>query len=254
MEQEFDRDIRWSDWRDHRYTVREEWAYCISAAQVREGCTPGTRDQENQGMTLQQFCDRANQHIRQRRAEAQAAGVAVAPKEHAMLSLDETLAVRLYSGPAFQPINAFLRQLAHLTGDHRLAMTRHAELTFAATVRHLCSAIRKLAAVATEEEVKEPLYRGIRGELPRSFWHRDELGKVSATDVGAAWDSNQNTQNLQAEVLVLSLTPPSCARADRVHEREPPGADPNRLHGSRRQRLVGIAPDPPEQSRLPPRR
>ena len=47
---------------------------------------------------------------------------------------------------------------------------------------HLCSAIRKLAAVTTPDEATEPLYRGIRGELPRSFWVRDENGMVTATD------------------------------------------------------------------------
>jgi hypothetical protein len=84
--------------------------------------------------------------------------------------MDEALAVRLYSGPAFQPINTFLRQLAALSGEHRVALARHPGLSFAATCRHLSAAVRKLAAVATEEELARPLYRGVRGELRANFW------------------------------------------------------------------------------------
>ena len=57
-------------------------------------------------------------------------------------------------------------------------------LTFADTVAHLCAAIRKLAAGATPEELATPLFRGVRGELPRTFWVPDEQGLVVATDPG----------------------------------------------------------------------
>ena len=62
-------------------------------------------------------------------------------------------------------------------------MAHHPSLTFAATVGHLCNAIRKLAAVATIEEVNAPLWRGVRGELPRTFWVEDERGMVCAVDM-----------------------------------------------------------------------
>ena len=78
--------------------------------------------------------------------------------------MEEVLAIRLYSGPAYQPINTFLRQISTLTGDHRKAMANHAGLTFAATVRHICCGIRKLAAVVTPEEATQTLWRGVRGE------------------------------------------------------------------------------------------
>lgn len=61
-------------------------------------------------------------------------------------------------------------------------MARDPSQTFTATVGLLVSAIRKLAAVATPEEVCRPLYRGVRGELPRGFWVHDDLGMVCATD------------------------------------------------------------------------
>lgn len=61
-------------------------------------------------------------------------------------------------------------------------MAHDTGLTFAATVGHLVSAIIKLAAVATPEEASQPLYRAVRGELPRGFWVPDDLGVVCATD------------------------------------------------------------------------
>ena len=75
--------------------------------------------------------------------------------------------IRLYSGPAYQPINEFLRTIGKLSGLHREAYAQHPSLTFAATVGHICRAIRKLAAVARPDEMGGALYRGVRGELPR---------------------------------------------------------------------------------------
>ena len=179
MQQEFERDLTWRDWHGTEHTLRDEWGYCNGVASRCEGCTPGTRDEHHEGMTAQDFCERANALVRSRRA----AGLGLSRSEdHAFLTLSETVAVRLYSGPSYQPINTYLRQIAHLTGPHRVAITRHAELTFSATVAHLCSAIRKLAAIATQEQAAAPLYRAIRGELPRTFWVLDEHGMVSATD------------------------------------------------------------------------
>ena len=71
-----------------------------------------------------------------------------------------------------------------LTGEIRIKLAKHPGLTFAATVGHLCGAIRKLAAVATDDEAIQPLARGVRGELPRSFWLPDEQGMVCAVEMG----------------------------------------------------------------------
>jgi hypothetical protein len=128
----------------------------------------------------------ANERIRSRRAaQAQAGGEqagALLPESFAYLTLDEVLAVRLYSGPAYQPINGFLRSLGHVHGEYRSALARDTNLTFMATVGHLCRAIRKLAAVTTPAEASKPLYRGVRGELPRTFWVPDEQGMVCAVE------------------------------------------------------------------------
>lgn len=55
-------------------------------------------------------------------------------------------------------------------GQQRVEIARHAGLTFAATVGHLCAAIRKLSDVCTPEECSTPLWVGMRGEPPSSFW------------------------------------------------------------------------------------
>ena len=60
-------------------------------------------------------------------------------------------------------------------------LATHPEATYTATVSHLCRAIRKLSAITLPEEAELPLYRGVRGELPDSFWVRGELGMVCAT-------------------------------------------------------------------------
>ena len=53
--------------------------------------------------------------------------------------------------------------------------------------------MRKLAAVATPSEVEAPLYRGVRGELPKGFWLPDDQGLVCATDT-AFMSTSRNRQ------------------------------------------------------------
>ncbi len=91
--------------------------------------------------------------------------------------------MRLYTGPAYQPINAFLRQISSLTDHFRNQVAQHPGLTYASTVGHICRAIRKLAAVASDEEARKPLWRGVRGELARGFWSPDAQGMVCAVDM-----------------------------------------------------------------------
>ena len=76
------------------------------------------------------------------------------------------------------------RAARSLSGNYRIQVAKHAGITFTATVRHLCCAIRKLAAVATEISTCQPLYRTVRGELPRTFWVPDDHGMVAAVETG----------------------------------------------------------------------
>jgi len=180
MADECGRDQRWTDWKGVGYTLRDEWEYVSGGAICKEGCTPGTRDANNDGKMPQEFLRDVNGFIEQRREAGH--GVLIS-SAHAYLTLEEVLAVRLYSGPAFQPLNTFLRQIAGLSGIYRREVAQHPSFTFAATVGHLCRAIRKLAAVATPEEAVTPLWRGVRGELTRGFWVPDEQGLVCAVDM-----------------------------------------------------------------------
>ena len=193
MQSEFDREYTWTDWQDAEYSLRNEFAYVNQPAVRKEGCTPGTRDDLNHGKEPLQFLADANEHIRQRRASGLGTRL---PAEYAELTFDEMLAVRVYSGPAFQPINEFLRNVSKLSDELRAEMAKHPALTFAATVGHLCRAVRKLAAVATDEEARRPLWRNVRGELPRSFWTPDEQGLVCATDLAFFSTSRDEAQPL----------------------------------------------------------
>jgi len=188
MADEFARDDSWADWRGVSYTLKSEWKYVTGPASLREDCTPGRRDGNNHGKTVDQFVEEVNEWIQQRRALGHGTKL---PLSYALLTREEVVAVRLYSGPAYQPINGFLRQVANLTGEHRLQMAQHARLSFAATIGHLCRAIRKLAAVATAEEASAPLWRGVRGILPEQFWMPDGKGMVCAVDMAFMSTSRQ---------------------------------------------------------------
>eukprot|EP00932_Pfiesteria_piscicida_P016026 SRR837773.2970.p1 GENE.SRR837773.2970~~SRR837773.2970.p1 ORF type:complete len:144 (+),score=34.54 SRR837773.2970:58-432(+) len=121
MEQEFSRDHSWTDRRGASFTLAGEYAYVCGPAAKLEGCTPGTRDANNDGLPPQGFVERINSFIKERRDEGHHGGL---PEQHAFLSLEEVLSVRLYSGPAYQPLNEFLRQVGNLTGLYRSRVAR----------------------------------------------------------------------------------------------------------------------------------
>ena len=66
----------------------------------------------------------------------------------------------------------------------RALQVRSPDLTYAATVRHLCGAIRKLAAVQLAKGMGHMLWRGTRGVLPPTFWTPDDLGSIFVTEFG----------------------------------------------------------------------
>ena len=182
LAQEFTREMSWADWKGVAYTLQEEWDYVNGAASQKDA-TPGLRDSNNVGKSAEDFMNEANAFIKKRRVDQASAGGLLLAESHAFLKLEETLAVRLYSGPAYQPINLFLRAISGVQDEYRKALAQDPALTFASTVRHLCRAIRKLAAVTTPAEAARPLYRGVRGELPRTFWVRaNSLTRVAPAD------------------------------------------------------------------------
>ncbi len=212
--QEFERNMEWVDWKGIKYNLRTEWDYVSGPASARDA-TPGRRDAQHEGLMPHDFLKLANDRITARRKKARDDGIVVLLEdEFAFLTLDEVIAVRLYSGPSYQPLNDFLRQartptsravvttphsalgapagppaasrrwsqVASLRGQIRLDTVRSPLLTFSATIGHICSAIRKLAAVTDPTEADSPLYRGIRGELPRSTWLPNSNGLVCVVD------------------------------------------------------------------------
>ena len=234
LKQEFSRDAGWFDWQGTRHTLKQVWAY-VNGPAVAALNGPGVRDENNVGMKPEQFMKRANAFIEDaRRAFIEGntdlsggddPALLLLDEADAYLTIDETLAVRLYSGPAYQPINDFLREIGKLSKtDYRVEIARNERLTFAATTRHLCDGIRKLADVTREEAAGKTLYRAVRGELPPAFWDRDQQGLISATDVAFMSTSrNQRTplNYMAGELNVLWELEASAPSDDAYHR----GAD-----------------------------
>lgn len=164
-------DVTWHDQHGTRYTLLEQWRYVNAAAIPMEppvtGINDGAcmRDEGRAGMLPDDFVRVVNEHIAKRRK----AGRGRLREEVAFLTKDEVLAIRLFTGPAYQPINAFLRHVTSARGEQRHELARHAGLTFAATVAHLCFGVRKLADVASDVDESDTLYVGMRGALPAGF-------------------------------------------------------------------------------------
>jgi len=190
LHDEWSRDVTWTDRGGVSYTMQEEYAYVCGRAVRKTGCTPGIRDANHDGKSLDELMREANEYIRARREQRThpnpaGTGASLLPEEYAYLTREEVLAVRLYTGPGFQPINEFLRSLSTLSGHPtvRRDFLQHPRLSLAATVSHLIDAIRKLAAIATEEDAARPLWRGVRGTLSPDFWSPDDQKMLVAVDM-----------------------------------------------------------------------
>jgi hypothetical protein len=190
MDMECDRDTTWTDWKHKTYSLRDEYAYVNGTAKVAMNCTPGTRDEHHDGWTPQHFLQEANAYITERRKQGYGTLI---PEEKALLTIEEVVALRLYSGPAYQILNDFLRQVSTVVGSSREKLVTNATLTFTATLRHICCGIRKLAAVVNEQEQSAPLWRGVRGQLPESFFTHDAQGLICAVDM-AFMSTSKNRQ------------------------------------------------------------
>ena len=179
LELELSRKITWTDWKGVKYNMKSEFDY-VRAPASATSATPGTRDANNEGKTPDQFLEEANELIRKRRQALSQTdkGRLLPEQKYAYLTMEEVLAVRMYSGPAYQPINTFLRSIGQLRGDHRMRLAQDPESTFAATTAELCKAIRKLAAIVSPAKAMQPLARG-RGARRAA---KDILGTRSAGD------------------------------------------------------------------------
>ena len=101
-----------------------------------EDCGNGSkRDENNDGMTLDDFVEKINAHVKERREALNSEESnddefrQTLDEDDAELTKEEVIAVRLYSGPAYQPINEFLRQVGKLTGDYRQIIANSPKVT-----------------------------------------------------------------------------------------------------------------------------
>ena len=70
MEEECQREQSWTDWKGVEYALVEEWNYVNGPARAHEGCTPGIRDELNDGKQPGHFLKSINGRIDERRKEA----------------------------------------------------------------------------------------------------------------------------------------------------------------------------------------
>ena len=196
MAEEWARDHRWTDWEGESFGGRREWDYVWSQPAVEGRGGIAGFDQGHGGWRLADF-----RQLYVERVAAAGGGVELVP------TLEEVAAARLYTGPAYQKVNGFMRLVGQVKERHwraRLAQLR--DFTYSSTVHHLMNAIRKLTQIAALEQQQEEaalgggggsggddaqaavaaatLYRGVRGVLPASFFEPDVQGFVTAVDYG----------------------------------------------------------------------
>ena len=191
MAQEWLRGDIWSARDGRTFVASEEWAYVVGIAgaePVSSGSLhgkfqlktfAGLRDDGNEGMSVNSFMERANAYMRTR-----ASTLRLKLGQEAYLTAEEVIAVRLYSGPGFHPLNKWLRNVGRLDADVRTRLAQDPDFTYASTVNNICSALRKLARVGTAElHEGSSLWRGVGGKLPLSFWTADASGMLCFTDL-----------------------------------------------------------------------
>jgi hypothetical protein len=189
MAEEWARDHRWTDWEGESFGGRREWDYVWSQPAVEGRGGIAGFDQGHGGWRLADF-----RQLYVERVAAAGGGDELVP------TLEEVAAARLYTGPAFEKLNGFMRLVGQVKERHwraRLAQLRG--FTYSSTVHHLMNAIRKLTQIAALEQQQQQeevgggggqaaaavtLYRGVRGVLPASFFEPDVQGFVTAVDYG----------------------------------------------------------------------
>ena len=188
MAEEWARDHRWTDWEGESFGGRREWDYVWSQPAVEGRGGIAGFDQGHGGWRLADF-----RQLYVERVAAAGGGNELVP------TLEEVAAARLYTGPAFEKLNGFMRLVGQVKERHwraRLAQLRG--FTYSSTVHHLMNAIRKLTQIAALEQQQQEeaggggqaaaaavtLYRGVRGVLPASFFEPDVQGFVTAVDYG----------------------------------------------------------------------
>jgi hypothetical protein len=196
MEQEWlDRNDCWVDWSGKSFSAAEEWKY-VTEGKAKEETTPvGLHENGRGGWTLQHYHDHINSTIRENSKHAGGSALE--------LTINETIACRLYTGPGYQKLNnEYLRELGSIDDrDWRFRLAQVPSYTYSATVAHLISAIRKLCRVCEETSAREDsetlLYRSVSGKLPDTFFEPDAQGMITAVDSGMMSTSSERKTPIQ---------------------------------------------------------
>jgi hypothetical protein len=88
-------------------------------------------------MSIDDFVELTNRMVRE---DGRKKGLSSPP----LLTTNEVISLRLYTGPAYAPINVFLREVAKVGPDWRRQLARYHKLTYAATVGHLYRCVSAL--------------------------------------------------------------------------------------------------------------
>jgi hypothetical protein len=161
MEEEFMRDDKWYSWKGKTHSAQEEWRYVqgLAGQGLEDVDVQLGRDKGRLGWSLKRFKEQLEDYILTKIGLREHSSAAVAVdsdqtrrhkeelSESLMLSMDEVIAIRLYTGPAFQPINNFLREISKVGVEWRRRLAKYEALTYAATVQNLANGLRKLVRV-----------------------------------------------------------------------------------------------------------
>jgi hypothetical protein len=173
MIQEWARNDKWTDWKGRSFMAWKEYQYATGVVPPSAD-SEALRDAGHHGWSLDTFSSKINAQVRENASRKGLADVYE-------LNAQEVIAIRLYTGPGFQPINEFLRETFKLSTSWRRKIAGDHTYTYAKTVCHLSDGLRKLARVNTKFGT---VYRGVRGTLPEAFWLPDVFGIIAATDFG----------------------------------------------------------------------
>ena len=134
--------------------------------------------------------------------------------ENLIPTLEEVAAGRLYTGPAFTPLNNFLRLVGGVDSrEWRAQFAQQAQSTYSSTAFHLVNLIRKgskIASLKRRQEIRRAtgagnedtceellLYRSLGGKLPDSFFVPDVQGMICAVDTGFSSASKVRAESVK---------------------------------------------------------
>jgi hypothetical protein len=116
MEQEFMRDDTWTDWKEDVYCAADEYRY-VAHEESEDGRRGNPkRDRGQGGKLVGYFLSETNEVIRNLCLH----GTGKPPHFSELLTTNEMIGLRLYTGPAYQPVNEFCRDVWKVSKNTQL--------------------------------------------------------------------------------------------------------------------------------------